>query len=84
MVECSCIIQVKHQYYKQVFGRVYYLYLIYRKIYILASELGNIVASIAPISGSPLLGFNHMPDTAMSVIDFHGTDDSVIPYDIYR
>ena len=61
-----------------------YLYLIYRKIYILASELGNIVASIAPISGSPLLGFNHMPDTAMSVIDFHGTDDSVIPYDIYR
>ena len=61
-----------------------YSYLIYLTIYILASELGNIVASIAPISGSPLLGFNNMPDTAISVIDFHGTDDSVIPYDIHR
>ena len=42
------------------------------------------IASIAPISGSPFLGFDNLPDSPISVIDFHGTDDDTIPYDANR
>ena len=49
-----------------------------------ASQLDDIIASVAPVSGSPLLEFNNMPDNPISVIDFHGTDDPIIPYDLNR
>ena len=46
--------------------------------------MSDIIASIAPISGSPFLGFDHRPPSPISVIDFHGTDDDTIPYDLNR
>ena len=46
--------------------------------------MSDIIASIAPISGSPFLGFDHIPHSPISVIDFHGTDDDTIPYDLNR
>ena len=49
-----------------------------------ASQLTDLLASVAPVSGSPLLGFDNIPNEPISVIDFHGTDDSVIPYNIQR
>ena len=49
-----------------------------------AAEMSDIIASIAPISGSPFLGFDHIPHSPISVIDFHGTDDDTIPYDLNR
>ena len=49
-----------------------------------ASEMSDRIASIAPISGSPFLGFDNIPHTPISVIDFHGTDDDTIPYDLNR
>ena len=49
-----------------------------------AAEMSDIIASIAPISGSPFLGFDHIPHSPVSVIDFHGTDDDTIPYDLNR
>ena len=52
--------------------------------YISAAEMSDIIASIAPISGSPFLGFDHIPHSPVSVIDFHGTDDDTIPYDLNR
>ena len=51
---------------------------------ILASEMSDTIASIAPISGSPFLGFDNLPQSPISVIDFHGTDDDTIPYDANR
>ena len=52
--------------------------------FISAAEMSDIIASIAPISGSPFLGFDHIPHSPVSVIDFHGTDDDTIPYDLNR
>ena len=52
--------------------------------YIAAAEMSDTIASIAPISGSPFLGFDNLPDSPISVIDFHGTDDDTIPYDANR
>ena len=52
--------------------------------FISAAEMSDIIASIAPISGSPFLGFDHIPHSPVSVIDFHGTDDETIPYDLNR
>ena len=49
-----------------------------------AAALSDTIASIAPISGSPFLGFDNIPHTPISVIDFHGTDDDTIPYDSNR
>ena len=45
---------------------------------------GNTVASIAPNSGTPFPGFGDVPplDSGISIIDFHGLVDSVIPYDM--
>ena len=51
---------------------------------IAAAEMSDIIASIAPISGSPFLGFDNLPNSPISVIDFHGTDDDTIPYDANR
>ena len=50
--------------------------------YYAASRLNDIVASIAPNAGSPLLGFGDVPlDPPVSVIDFHGFFDNLVPYD---
>jgi len=50
-------------------------------MYYAAAEMSDIIATIAPISGSPFLGFDNLPHSPISVIDFHGTDDDTIPYD---
>ena len=45
-------------------------------------RLNDIVASIAPNAASPLLGFGDVPlDPPVSVIDFHGFSDYLVPYD---
>jgi poly(3-hydroxybutyrate) depolymerase len=50
--------------------------------YYAASRLSDVVASIAPVAGSPLIGFGDVPTgQPISLIDFHGLLDSVIPYD---
>ena len=49
-----------------------------------ASEMSDVIASIAPNSGSPFLGFDNIPDNPISIIDIHGTDDDTIPYDLNR
>ena len=59
-------------------------YLCVLLINFLASEMSDTIASIAPISGSPFLGFDNLPHSPISVIDFHGTDDDTIPYDANR
>ena len=46
--------------------------------------MSEIIATIAPVAASPFLGFDNIPKTAISVIDFHGTDDDTIPYDLNR
>lgn len=39
------------------------------------------VSSVAPVSGSPLIGFGAVPvDPSVSLIDFHGLLDGTIPY----
>lgn len=42
------------------------------------------IASINPVGASPLLGFGTPPKTKInfSIIDFHGTDDDIIPHDV--
>lgn len=52
-------------------------------VYYAASRLNDIIASIAPESGSPLLGFGDVPtDPPVSLIDFHGTEDQFMQYDV--
>ena len=43
-------------------------------------SLAGTLASVGPVCGAPLLGFNPMPDTPVSIIDFHGLDDDTIPW----
>ena len=50
------------------------------KLYI--CYLSGVFASIAPVSGAPLLGFGDLPSSPTSLIDFHGTNDDTIPYDL--
>jgi len=49
--------------------------------YYAASRLSDILASIAPVAGSPLIGFGEVPVNAVSLIDLHGVNDDTIPYD---
>ena len=88
MVECSCITQVNmlHKNYGTSFVLDIDIYICVCAIldFISAAEMSDIIASIAPISGSPFLGFDHIPHSPVSVIDFHGTDDDTIPYDLNR
>ena len=39
------------------------------------------LASVGGVASSPLRGFDFMPDSPVSIIDIHGLDDTVIPYD---
>ena len=51
--------------------------------YYVASRLNDIIASIAPNAASPMIGFGDVPlSPPISVIDFHGVLDTVIPYDV--
>jgi len=36
-------------------------------------------ASIAPVAASPLLGYGDLPGSPLSIIDLHGTRDTVVP-----
>jgi len=49
--------------------------------YYMASQLSDIIASIAPVAASPLIGFGDVPNHPINVIDIHGLNDNVIPYD---
>ena len=42
----------------------------------------GIFASIGPVSGTPLLGFGDLPARPVSLIDFHGTTDNIVPYSL--
>ena len=39
------------------------------------------IASIAPVVGSPMLGFGDVPSEPVSLIDLFGINDEIIPYD---
>ena len=41
----------------------------------------NMISSIAPVGGSPLMGYGDVPDVPMSLIDIFGINDQIIPYD---
>jgi len=43
-------------------------------------RLAATVASAGTVCSSPLRGYNPMPDSPVSIIDFHGLQDNVIPY----
>jgi len=50
--------------------------------YFMVSPLSDIFASIAPVAGSPMIGFGDLPAVPISLIDFHGYNDDTIPYDL--
>ena len=43
-------------------------------------RLAGVLASVGPVCSSPLRGYNPMPDTPVSIIDFHGLKDHTIPF----
>ena len=52
-------------------------------LYYAASRLNDLVASIGPMAGSPVMGFGDVPlDPPVSVIDYHGLLDTRIPFDV--
>ena len=46
-----------------------------------AQRMKGVVASIAPVASNPLIGFDEVPESPVSVIDFQGLLDFIIPYD---
>ena len=42
-------------------------------------HFSDIFASIAPVAASPLLGYGDLPGSPLSIIDLHGTRDTVVP-----
>ena len=50
----------------------------------IAQKLDGLIASIAPVASDPLIGFDEVPDFPVSVIDFQGLLDFIIPYDKNR
>ena len=49
-----------------------------------AQRMKGVVASIAPVASNPLIGFDEVPESPVSVIDFQGLLDFIIPYDSDR
>ncbi|XP_023341932.1 uncharacterized protein LOC111711737 isoform X2 [Eurytemora carolleeae] len=47
--------------------------------YSIIAKLSDIFASIAPVAASPLLGYGDLPGSPLSIIDLHGTRDTVVP-----
>ena len=47
--------------------------------YQIGQSLSYIFASIIPVEGAPLLGFNNAPENVISLLDFRGTGDTMIP-----
>ena len=87
MEGCFSILQVDlyAKIFSNIISRIYYLrWINLRSSLFAASYLSDVLASIAPVSGAPLLGFNNIPNKPISVIDFHGTDDSIIPFNLNR
>ena len=50
--------------------------------YQIAQSFSNIFASIVPIAGSCLLGFNKSPKYPISLMDWHGFNDHIIPANV--
>ena len=51
--------------------------------YYAASQLNDIIASITTNAASPIIGFGDVPlNPPISLLDFHGQLDGVIPYDV--
>lgn len=50
--------------------------------YFSISRLSGVFASLAPVSGTPMLGFGDLPSVPTSLIDFHGLNDGTVPYDL--
>ena len=44
------------------------------------ASLSASLASVAPVAGSPLRGFDPLPDSPVNIIDFHGYIDDTVPY----
>jgi poly(3-hydroxybutyrate) depolymerase len=42
----------------------------------------GIFATIGPVAGTPLIGFGELPATPVSLIDFHGTADKIVPFSL--
>jgi poly(3-hydroxybutyrate) depolymerase len=47
--------------------------------YATAYAMPERIASIAPVASAALLGFDEVPKLATSIMEFHGTGDSIIP-----
>ena len=47
--------------------------------YAVAYGLPDRIASIAPVASAALLGFDEVPQFPTSIMEFHGTGDSIIP-----
>lgn len=43
-------------------------------------RLSASLASVGPVCGSPLRGYNPMPDSPVNIIDMHGLNDRTIPF----
>ena len=46
------------------------------------ASLSASLASVAPVAGSPLRGYNPLPDSPVNIIDFHGYMDDTVPYSV--
>src|SRR5690606_31858506 len=49
----------------------------------LACEAADVFAAVAPVAGSMTVTGNCTPAEPISVLHFHGTSDSIVPYDGY-
>ena len=49
------------------------------KFFNYSPHFSDIFASIAPVAASPLLGYGDLPGSPLSIIDLHGTRDTVVP-----
>ena len=47
--------------------------------YAVAYYMSNRIASIAPVASAALLGFDEVPKFPTSIMEIHGTGDSIIP-----
>jgi len=54
----------------------------YNKDNYLFYTFSDVFASMAPVAGAPLLGFNEVPSVPLSLFDIHGMNDGTIPYDL--
>jgi len=46
------------------------------------AQMAEVFATVAPVCGAPLLGFNELPTVPVHIIDFHGLKDETIPHTV--